>query len=122
MSVNRGTIVIVEPDPAEPFVGQEQAGERPCVVISDRSVEGSLRYDTVIAIVPITKHTDLGEFYPVIRRRPGGLSVDSRVLPEMLRVADKRRVKGRLGRVTAAELSAIEASLRKWLRLPETIV
>ena len=114
----RGTIVFMEPDPAEQQVGREQRGPRPGVIISDSNISDQLRYD-VLAVVPLTRRDPEGEFYPKIRATPTGLRSDGWALPEMLRVVDRDRVTRRLGRVTTRELAAIEVSLRAWLRLPE---
>jgi mRNA-degrading endonuclease toxin of MazEF toxin-antitoxin module len=115
--VLRGTIVFVEPDPAEQFVGREQNSERPCVIVSNSNIATTLRYN-VIAVVPLTRTPQSPEtFYPLIKKRQHGLSSDSYALPEMIRVADKSRVKRRLGQITQSEMATLETALRSWLKL-----
>ena len=50
MTVDRGTVVLVELDPT---VGHEQRGLRPCVAVSDPSVNADQRFP-LIAVVPVT--------------------------------------------------------------------
>ena len=50
MTVDRGTLVLVELDPT---VGHEQRGIRPCVCVSDPAVNADQRYP-LIAVVPVT--------------------------------------------------------------------
>jgi len=120
VNVARGSVVILVPDPYEKSVGKEQQGKRPSVIVSVTSLGNSLRFDyDVMAVVPLTRTLGLGDFYPVLSPRPGlRLLSQSSVIPEQLRVVDKDRVEGLLGRVTGAEMSEIEDRLRKWLNLP----
>lgn len=50
MILDRGTVVLVELDPAE---GPEQSGVRPCIAVSDPSVNAGQRFP-FIAVVPVT--------------------------------------------------------------------
>ena len=50
MTLDRGTVVLVELDPT---VGREQQGVRPCVAVSDPSVNAAQRFP-LIAVVPVT--------------------------------------------------------------------
>ena len=116
MSLVRGTLVWLEPDPT-PGLGREQQGRRPAVVVSD-DLTNELRFVSMIAVVPVTTNTSLSTgFYPLLTARPGGLKKDSSALPDQLRSVDKGRVTGRIGTVTVSELSAIDASLRRFLGL-----
>ena len=50
MTIDRGTVVLVELDPT---VGHEQRGVRPCIAVSDPSVNADQRFP-LIAVVPVT--------------------------------------------------------------------
>ena len=50
MKVHRGTVVLVELDPT---VGHEQRGVRPCIAVSDPSVNSDQRFP-LVAVVPLT--------------------------------------------------------------------
>ena len=50
VTLDRGTVVLVELDPT---VGHEQRGVRPCVAVSDPTVNADQRFP-LIAVVPIT--------------------------------------------------------------------
>ena len=52
MTLPRGTIVWLEPDPV-PGVGHEQAGRRPAVVVSGAPINEQ-RFASMIAVVPLT--------------------------------------------------------------------
>jgi mRNA-degrading endonuclease toxin of MazEF toxin-antitoxin module len=78
-----------------------------------------LRFVSMIAVVPLTTRLGLSpSFYPLLVRRKGGLPEDGTALPDQLRTIDKSRVSRVAGFATAAELAAIELSLRRFLRLP----
>lgn len=59
MTLDRGTVVLVELDPT---VGREQRGVRPCIAVSDPSVNTDQRFP-LIAVVPVT-----AEFSPILLR------------------------------------------------------
>lgn len=114
MTVGRGAVVYADLDPT---LGHEQGGDRPCVVISDDAVAAEQRFP-LLAIVPLTSTPGRGALYPPIG--PGassGLRNPSTALVDHVRAIDKRRVRRLVGRVSAAELAAIETGLRRYLGL-----
>jgi mRNA interferase MazF len=113
VTVRRGDVVLCD---LNPVVGTEQAGVRPAVV---------LQIDRANAVSP---HTIIAPFTTKIRRAvlpshafvpagAGGLSQDSVVLCEQIRVIDQRRVTTVLGHLDESHLDQIAAALRTILGL-----
>ena len=69
MTLDRGTVVLVELDPT---IGHEQRGVRPCIAVSDPSVNADQRFP-LIAVVPVTGTPGVGALYPALL--PGPLFV-----------------------------------------------
>ena len=113
MTVDRGTVVLVELDPT---VGHEQRGVRPCVAVSDPTVNAEQRFP-LIAVLPITGTIGTGALYPVLASGTSGLVKESSALIDHLRAIDKRRVRRVFGRVSANELAAINQGLELFLGL-----
>ena len=115
MRLPRGTVVIVEPDPTS--IGHEQAGRRPCVVVSDSTVTSALRFP-LLAVVPLTTTPLRQPFYPIVPPHPGsGLRVVSTALPDNVRSIDPARVVRVGGTIAEADLLAIDAALSRFLGL-----
>jgi mRNA interferase MazF len=115
--LERGTIVLVE---LEPTLGHEQRGVRPCVVVSDPAVNADQRFP-VIAVVPITGTAGEGALYPALSPGGSGLAKPSWALVDQLRSVDKLRIRRVFGRISPAELAAIDegAALFLGLALPK---
>lgn len=111
--VERGTLVLVELDPT---VGHEQRGVRPCVVVSDPAVNADQRFP-LLAVVPVTGTPGQGALYPALQPGPSGLAKPSWALVDQLRSVDKRRIRRLFGRVSPAELGAIDQGLGQFLGL-----
>ncbi len=73
MTLDRGTVVLVELDPT---VGREQQGVRPCVAVSDPSVNAAQRFP-LIAVVPVTGTAGVGALYPALSPGTSGLTKTS---------------------------------------------
>lgn len=116
MTVDRGTVVLVELDPT---VGHEQRGVRPCIAVSDPSVNAEQRFP-LIAVVPVTGTIGTGALYPVLAPGGSGLVRESSALIDHLRAIDKRRIRRIFGRVSATELAAIDQGLELFLGLGTT--
>jgi mRNA interferase MazF len=116
MTVNRGTVVLVELDPT---VGHEQRGVRPCIVVSDPMVNAEQRFP-LIAVVPVTGTPGAGALYPALRPGASGLVKESSALIDHLRAIDKRRIRRIFGHVSATELTAIDQGLELFLGLGAT--
>lgn len=65
MKLERGTLLLISLDPT---VGHEQQGTRPCIAVSDASVNADQRFP-LLAIVPVTGTPGVGSLYP--RLTPG---------------------------------------------------
>jgi len=113
VTVTRGDVVLCD---LNPVVGTEQAGVRPAVV---------LQIDRANAVSP---HTIIAPFTTKIRRAllsshvfvpagVGGLSQDSVVLCEQIRVIDKRRIIKVLGHLDEPYLQQIAKALSSILGL-----
>lgn len=113
MIVDRGTIVLVELDPA---VGHEQRGTRPCIAVSDPSVNEDQRFP-LIAVVPVTGTAGEGALYPGLSPGKSGLTKTSYALIDHLRSIDKRRIRRVFGRITKDELAALDQGLELFLGL-----
>ena len=113
MTLERGTVVLVELDPT---LGHEQRGVRPCIAVSDPAVNADQRFP-LIAVVPVTGTPGEGALYPPLAPGPSGLTKDSYVLTDHLRSIDKRRIRRVFGRLSAGELAAIDQGLELFLGL-----
>ncbi len=113
VTISRGDVVLCD---LNPVVGTEQAGVRPAVV---------LQIDRANAASP---HTIIAPFTTKIRRAllpshvfvpagTGGLSQDSVVLCEQIRVMDKRRILRVLGRLDDSYMQNIAKALSAILGL-----
>lgn len=113
MTLDRGTVVLVELDPT---LGHEQRGLRPCIAVSDPVVNADQRFP-LIAVVPVTGTPGEGALYPSLAPGPSGLTKTSYVLTDHLRSIDKRRIRRLFGQVSAAELATIDQGLELFLGL-----
>jgi mRNA interferase MazF len=96
----------------DPVVGTEIRKTRPAVVVSNDSCN---RYGTRIVVLPITSNTESlypGEAIVEIKGKQG------RALGDQIRSIDKSRLKARVGRLTADEMSRIDEALAVTLGLP----
>ena len=115
MTLDRGTVVLVELDPT---VGREQRGVRPCVTVSDPSVNAAQRFP-LIAVVPVTGTAGVGALYPALSPGPSGLTRPSYALIDHLRSIDKRRIRRAYGQVESSELAGIDEGLELFLGLTD---
>lgn len=113
MTLDRGTVVLVELDPT---IGHEQRGIRPCVMVSDPGVNADQRFP-LIAVVPITGTAGEGALYPSLAPGPSGLTKASYALVDHLRSIDKRRIRRVFGQVSPSELASIDQGLELFLGL-----
>jgi mRNA interferase MazF len=111
--LERGTVVLVDLDPT---LGREQRGVRPCVVVSDPAVNSDLRFPFV-AVVPVTGTPGVGALYPALAPGASGVAKPSWALVDQLRSVDKRRIRRVFGRVSGAELRAIDDGAALFLGL-----
>lgn len=116
MTLERGTLVLVELDPS---VGHEQGTVRPCIAVSDPAVNAEQRFP-LIAVVPVTGTPGAGALYPVLAPGTSGLVKESSALIDHLRAIDKRRIRRIFGYVSMTELAAIDQGLDLFLGLGTT--
>jgi mRNA interferase MazF len=113
VTLDRGTVVLVELDPT---VGHEQRGVRPCITVSDPTVNADQRFP-LIAVVPVTGAAGSGALYPGLAAGSSGLTKASYALVDHLRSIDKRRIRRIFGRVSPNELASIDQGLELFLGL-----
>ena len=118
MKFARGTVVLVELDPT---VGHEQRGFRPCIAVSDPTVNVDQRFP-LIAVVPITGTQGAGALYPTLSPGVSGLTKQSCALVDHLRSIDKRRIRRIFGQLSPVELASIDQGLTLFLGLGDGIV
>jgi len=113
VTLDRGTVVLVELDPT---IGHEQRGVRPCITVSDPTVNADQRFP-LIAVVPVTGTAGDGALYPGLAPGSSGLTKASYALVDHLRSIDKRRIRRIFGQVSPGELSNIDQGLELFLGL-----
>lgn len=111
-TIRSGEIWLAELDPT---VGHEQGGRRPVVVVSSDGLN-ALPIN-MIMVVPLTSHDRGLVTQPRVANELSGLSRASFARPEDLRAVDARRLRRRLGQVSADELAEIRKVLRYFLDL-----
>jgi mRNA interferase MazF len=96
----------------DPVVGTEIRKTRPAVIVSNDSCN---RYGTRVVVLPITSNADSlypGEAIVEIKGKTG------RALGDQIRSIDKSRLRARVGRLTAHEMSRVDEALAVTLSLP----
>ena len=107
-SPRRGDIFWVALDPA---TGTEIQKTRPAIILSNDSCN---RHGSRVVVVPVTSNVDTcypGDAVIILRGKP------SRALGDQLRSVDKSRLRSRIGRLTKAEVEAVEEAVRITLDL-----
>lgn len=105
----RGEVHWVALDPA---LGTEIRKTRPAVIVSNDSANA---FGSRVVVLPVT--SNVSSLYPgEARIRLAG--APARVLGDQIRSIDKRRLRGRIGRLTGEELVAVEEAVRVTLALP----
>jgi mRNA interferase MazF len=96
----------------DPVIGSEIRKTRPAVIVSNDSCN---RYGTRVIVLPITSNVESlypGEALVDVKGKPG------RALGDQIRSIDKSRLRARVGRLTADEMSRIDEALAVTLDLP----
>ena len=107
MRLGRGSVVVVELDPA---IGHEQRGIRPCIIVSDPDVITDQRFP-LVCVVPVTGTPGEGLFYPPLAPGRSGLAKESFALIDHLRSIDKRRIRRVFGELAREEIEAVDEGL-----------
>ena len=106
--VRRGDVCWVALDPA---IGTEIQKTRPAIVVSNDAMN---RFGLRVIVVPVTGNVDRcfpGEAMVTIKGKP------ARALGDQLRSIDKIRLRGRLDRLSRAEMNALDEALAVSLSL-----
>ena len=108
----RGEIWLVD---LNPTVGHEQAGRRPCVVVSvDLFNQGPAE---LTAVLPVTSREKGIPFHVEIRPPEGGLKERSFIKCEDIRSVSKERFSERWGEISSKTLAQVEDRLKILLGL-----
>ena len=113
--MNIGDIYTVEIPPSD---GHEQAGTRPAIIVQAPQFEDQL---PTTLIVPLTSQLAAQAFPGTFLIHPdseNGLVMISVTLVFQLRAIDKRRLRRRVGRLSAAHLAQLHQHVKALLQLP----
>ena len=95
----------------DPVTGSEQGGTRPVLIVSRNALNASA---PIVIVVPLTRRQNKTRLYPThveVRGGEGGLSKDSVVLCEQIRVISKERLGKKIGQFGPQTFSRVEATL-----------
>lgn len=106
--VKRGSIVTVELPHSQTH---EQAGRRPCVVVSNEASVINARYDMIV-VVPLTTTMLSGNLYPTIKKGDANLKMDSVAPTDQIRSIDKSRVEKVGLQLSQAAINNIDNAIR----------
>jgi mRNA interferase MazF len=98
--------------------GHEQAGIRPAIIVQAPRFQAQL---STVLIVPLTSRLAAQAFPSTFLIQPtsrNGLNVPSVALVFQLRAIDKRRLKRKLGRLSAAHLAQLQQHFKALLQIP----
>lgn len=113
VTITRGDVALCD---LNPVVGTEQAGVRPVVILQiDRA--NTVSPHTIIAPFTTKIRRALLPSHVLVPAEVGGLSQDSVVLCEQIRVVDKRRINHVLGHLDDAYMEQLAKALRAILGL-----
>lgn len=104
--IKRGDLIFINSDP---FVGSEQSGERPAVVIQNDI--GNKHSPTVI-IAPITSKNKKTNMPTHVQLTTKELEKNSMVLLEQIKTVDKSRICSHIGTLSDEEMKQIDKALR----------
>lgn len=108
VTITRGDVVLCD---LNPVIGTEQAGIRPCVILQiDRANAASPH--TIMAPCTSRIRQSLLPSHVFLPSGAGGLTQDSVLLCEQIRVIDKRRIIKVLGHLDKPYLEDIAKALR----------
>ena len=113
MDVRRGDVFSVD---LNPVIGTEQAGIRPALVIQIDRANVSSRHTIIIPFTTRIREIILPS-HVKIPAGVGGLTEDSILLCEQIRVIDKRRLVRRIGNIDEEDMRAVVVALKVILGL-----
>jgi mRNA interferase MazF len=101
----------------DPVAGHEQAGRRPCLVVS---VDAIGKGPSGLAIVVPLSRSTYNRMDVRIEPPEGGLVAVSHALPYQVRAISRRRLAKRRGRVAEQTLSAVIARVQLLIAAPQS--
>lgn len=107
--MRRGEVYDARLDPVE---GSEQSGSRPVVVVSRDAINA---FSPIVSVASCTTCREGRRIYPsqvLVKAPEGGLSADSVILGEQVRVLDKKRLLDRRGELAPATMARLNEALR----------
>jgi mRNA interferase MazF len=113
--MKRGEVYDARLDPVE---GSEQGGTRPVVIVSRDTMNAA---GNVVIAVPCTTYREGRRVYPsqvLVERGEGGLTAQSVILDEQVRVINKTRLARFRGTVSENVMAEIEKALLIAMDLP----
>lgn len=107
MTVRRGEVWYARLDPVR---GSEQAGTRPVLILQNNRLNHT---GTTILAIPLTTNLlrSTSPFAVLVPQGEGGLSADSVLLCNQMRVLDESRLERRLGQVSEQVMADVETRI-----------
>ena len=107
MEVQRGDIFIAD---LNPVVGSEQGGIRPVVIVQN---DRGNRFSPTVICAAMTSRLGKNDLptHVWVSTRDSGLKSDSLVLCEQIRTIEKKRLKGRAGRIAGLAMARVDEAL-----------
>ena len=107
MEVQRGDIFIAD---LNPVVGSEQGGLRPVVIVQN---DRGNRFSPTVICAAMTSRLGKNDLptHVWVSARDSGLKSDSLVLCEQIRTIEKKRLKGRAGRIAGLAMARVDEAL-----------
>ena len=109
MNINRGDIFYAALD--ETYVGSEQTGVRPVVIVQN---DIGNEFSPTVIVAPVTSKINSKSKIPthvIIKACKNRLKQDSIILTEQIRAIDKMRLKYYIGALNAGELRTVDKAL-----------
>ncbi len=113
MELTRGDIFLVD---LNPVIGTEQAGVRPALVIQIDRANTSSPHTIIVPFTTRIREAILPSHVKFLAG-VGGLTEDSILLCEQIRVIDKRRLVKKVGNITEDNLKKVNVAIRVILGL-----
>jgi mRNA interferase MazF len=107
VDISRGDIVLVD---LNPVIGTEQTGIRPAVIIQNNRAN-KVSPHTIIAPLTSKIRNAILPSHVFLESTTQGLTQDSVVLCEQIRVIDKRRILKHLGKIPDAKVLELNSAL-----------
>ena len=104
----RGEIYFADLDPV---VGSEQAGRRPVLIVQN-DIGNQHSPVTIVAAITSAQTKHVRPTDVELGSTASGLATPSRVLLNQIKTLDKRRLERRVGKVTPAEMEAVDDAIR----------